>query len=159
MLIHKTTLRVRYADTDQMHYAYNGKYFEYFEVGRTEMMREQGLTYRTIEASGYQMPVYEAFLQFKNPAFYDELLEVETRVEKMPQAKVHIDHTIRSLDRNIIIAEGYIELAFIKKETKKITPQAKLILLSAPSAIDYYPKIGMTRHNHCYYIDDIKDLE
>ena len=49
MLIHKTTLRVRYADTDQMHYAYNGKYFEYFEVGRTEMMREQGLTYRTIE--------------------------------------------------------------------------------------------------------------
>lgn len=45
------------------------------------------------------------------------------------------------------------------QETKKITPQAKLILLSAPSAIDYYPKIGMTRHNHCYYIDDIKDLE
>jgi predicted N-acetyltransferase YhbS len=45
------------------------------------------------------------------------------------------------------------------QETKKVTPRAKLILLSAPSAIDYYPKIGMTRHNHCYYIDDIKDLE
>lgn len=45
------------------------------------------------------------------------------------------------------------------QETKKVTPQAKLILLSAPSAIDYYPKIGMTKHNHCYYIDDIKDLE
>ena len=120
MLIHKTTLRVRYADTDQMHYAYNGKYFEYFEVGRTEMMREQELTYRTIEESGYQMPVYEAFLQFKNPAFYDELLEVETRVEKIPQAKVHIDHTIRSKERDIVIAEGYIELAFIKKDTKKI---------------------------------------
>jgi acyl-CoA thioesterase FadM len=70
------------------------------------MMREQRLTYRTIEESGYQMPVYEAFLQFKNPAFYDELLEVETRVEKMPQAKVHIDHTVRSKDRDIIIAEG-----------------------------------------------------
>ena len=83
MLIHKTTLRVRYADTDQMNYAYNGKYFEYFEVGRTEMMREQGLTYRTIEENGYQMPVHEAFLKFKNPAFYDELLEVETRVEKL----------------------------------------------------------------------------
>jgi len=67
------------------------------------------------------MPVYEAFLQFKNPAFYDELLEVETRVEKLPQAKVHINHTIRSKDRDVIIAEGYIELAFIKSETKKIT--------------------------------------
>jgi acyl-CoA thioester hydrolase len=120
MLIHKTSLRVRYADTDQMHYAYNGKYFEYFEVGRTEMMREHGLTYKKIEQSGYQMPVYEAFLQFKNPAFYDELLEIETRVEKIPQAKVHINHTIRSLERDIIIAEGYIELAFIKTETKKL---------------------------------------
>ena len=121
MLIHKTSLRVRYADTDQMQYAYNGKYFEYFEVGRTEMMREQGLTYRSIEENGYQMPVVEAQIKFKNPAFYDELLEVETRVEKLPLAKVHIDHTIRSLDRNIIIAEGYIELAFIKSDTKKLT--------------------------------------
>jgi predicted N-acetyltransferase YhbS len=45
------------------------------------------------------------------------------------------------------------------EETKKITPQAKLILLSAPGAIDYYPKIGMTKHNHCYYLDNIKDLK
>jgi predicted N-acetyltransferase YhbS len=45
------------------------------------------------------------------------------------------------------------------EETKKQTPQAKLILLSAPAAVDYYPKIGMTKHNHCYYIDDVKDLK
>ena len=45
------------------------------------------------------------------------------------------------------------------EETKKITPQAKLILLSAPGAIDYYPKIGMTKHNQCYFLDDIKDLK
>jgi ribosomal protein S18 acetylase RimI-like enzyme len=45
------------------------------------------------------------------------------------------------------------------EETKKITPQAKLILLSAPAAIDYYIKIGMTKHNHCYYLDNIKDLK
>ena len=121
MLIHKTSLRVRYADTDQMQYAYNGKYFEYFEVGRTEMMREQGLTYKKIEQSGYQMPVYEAKIKFRSPAFYDELLEVETRVEKFPLAKVHIDHTIKSLERDIVIAEGYIELAFIRSDTKKLT--------------------------------------
>ncbi len=45
------------------------------------------------------------------------------------------------------------------EETKKITPQAKLILLSAPAAVDYYPKIGMTKHNHCFYIDDLKELK
>jgi acyl-CoA thioesterase FadM len=57
-------------------------------------------------------------------------LEVETRVEKMPQAKVHIDHTIRSKDRNIIIAEGYIELAFIKSDTKKITRAPEFFLIA-----------------------------
>ncbi len=45
------------------------------------------------------------------------------------------------------------------EETKKITPQAKLILLSAPAAVDYYPKIGMIKHNHCFYIDDLKDFK
>ena len=45
------------------------------------------------------------------------------------------------------------------EETKKATPQAKLILLSAPAAIDYYPKIGMKKHSYCYFIDDISDLK
>jgi acyl-CoA thioester hydrolase len=121
MLQHKTLIRVRYAETDQMQYAYYGRYLEYFEVGRAEMMRDHGLTYKSIEDNGYQMPVHEAFVRFKNPAFYDELLEIQTRVEKLPLAKVHIDHTIWSKDRDILIAEGYIELAFIKKDTKKLT--------------------------------------
>ena len=128
MLIHKTLVRVRYADTDQMQYAYNGKYFEYFEVGRTEMMRDHGLTYKTIEENGYQMPVYETLIRYKNPAYYDELLEIETRVEKMPLAKVHIDHTIKSKDRNIIITEGYVELAFISKENKKLARAPKFFI-------------------------------
>lgn len=121
MLKHKTEVRVRYADTDQMHYVYNGKYFEYFEVGRSEMMRELDLTYKVIEEQGYFMPVTEAFMKFKNPAFYDELLEVETRVEKIPELKVHIDHTIKSKERNVVIVEGYIELVFLKAENKKLT--------------------------------------
>ncbi len=120
MFIHKTQIRVRYADTDQMQYAYNGKYFEYFEVGRTEMMREQNLTYKSIEKNGYLMPVHEVFIKYKNPAYYDELLEVETRIEKIPELRVHLDHTVRSADRDIIICEGYVELVFIKKESKKI---------------------------------------
>ncbi len=121
MLIHKTLLRVRYADTDQMQFAYNGKYFEYFEVGRTEMMRDNGLTYKSIEEHGYNMPVYSVHIDFKNPAFYDELLEIETKVEKRPVARVHIDHIIKSKERDVVIAEGYVELVFIEKRSKKIT--------------------------------------
>ena len=64
MLIHKTLVRVRYAETDQMQYAYYGRYLEYFEVGRAEMMRDYGLTYKSIETQGYQMPVLEAFISY-----------------------------------------------------------------------------------------------
>jgi len=60
MLEHKTEIRVRYADTDQMQFVYNGKYLEYFEVGRTEMMRENNLPYKIIEQNGYRMPVFAA---------------------------------------------------------------------------------------------------
>ena len=89
MLIHKTNIRVRYADTDQMQFVYNGKYAEYFEVSRTEMMRELGLTYKVIEGKGYQMPLIKIQIEYKNQAFYDEVLEVETRVEKLPAVRVH----------------------------------------------------------------------
>ena len=120
MLIHKTQLRVRYADTDQMSYVYNGKYIEYFEVGRTEMIREQNLTYKSIEESGFLMPVNSVFIKYKNPAYYDELLEVETRIEKLPELKVHLDHTIRSTERDVTICEGYVDLVFINSDTKRI---------------------------------------
>lgn len=121
MLIHQTEVRTRYADTDQMSYIYNGKYFEYFEVGRAEMMRENKLTYKDIEEKGYHMPVVECHIKYVSPAFYDEVLVIETRVENMPTSKIHIDHTITSKERKVIVAEGYIELVFLKKETKKIS--------------------------------------
>ena len=104
-----------------MQYAYNGKYFEYFEVGRTEMMRERNLTYKTIEANGYMMPVHSVFINYKNPAYYDELIEVETIVAKLPELKVHIDHVVTSTERGIIICEGYVELVFVKMSTMKIS--------------------------------------
>ena len=60
MLKHTTALRVRYADTDKMQFVYNGKYLEYFEVGRTELLRHVGLPYSEIETAGYQLPLREA---------------------------------------------------------------------------------------------------
>lgn len=128
MLKHYTELRVRYADTDQMRFAYNGKYFEYFEVGRTEMMREVGLPYEVIEKSGFFMPVIETKIHFFQPAFYDELLVIETWVEKLPTSKVHIDHIIKAKDRDVVICEGYVELAFLDAKTKRPTRAPKLFI-------------------------------
>jgi acyl-CoA thioester hydrolase len=128
MLKHKTNIRVRYADTDQMTFAYNGKYFEYFEVGRTEMMRDQNLTYKQIEENGYYMPVHSTYIEYKSPAFYDELLEIETRVEKFPELKIRIDHTVRSVNRDILICTGYVELVFVKKENGKLSRPPKFFI-------------------------------
>ena len=125
---HFTEVRVRYADTDQMRFAYNGKYFEYFEVGRTEMMREVGLPYEMIEKSGFFMPVIETKIHFFQPAFYDELLLIETRVEKLPTSKVHIDHIIKAKERDVVICEGYVELAFLDAKTNRPTRAPKLFI-------------------------------
>lgn len=136
MLKHCTELRVRYADTDQMRFAYNGKYFEYFEVGRTEMMREVGLPYEVIEKNGIFMPVIETKIHFFSPAFYDELLSIETWVENLPTAKVHIDHIIKAKERNVILCEGYVELAFLDAKTNRPTRAPKFFM----DAIEQYYK-------------------
>jgi len=128
MHIHKTTIRVRYADTDQMKFAYHPKYLEYFEVGRTEMMRDLGLPYKVIENNGYLMPLIASHLEYEKSAFYDELLEIETRVENLPVVKVHLDYIIRKVETKEIVVEGYTDLVFIKSKNNKITRAPKFFI-------------------------------
>ncbi|NWF90903.1 MAG: acyl-CoA thioesterase [Ignavibacteriaceae bacterium] len=119
MLDHTTKIRVRYADTDQMQFVYNGKYSEYFEIGRTEMMRSIGLPYQTMEANGFMLPLLELRVYYKNPAYYDDLLEIRAFVKELPVLRIHIDYEIFRTDKKIIIAEGYTEHVFINKESKR----------------------------------------
>lgn len=118
MLSFKTEIRVRYADTDQMQFVYNGKYLEYFEVGRTEMIRSTGLAYSTIEANGYQMPLLEAHLKYISAAFYDDILIIEAFVREIPQLKIRIDYKIHRKTNNDLVCEGYTEHILINKKTK-----------------------------------------
>lgn len=128
MLKHITEIRVRYGDTDQMKFAYHGRYLDYFEIARSELMRENGLPYKAIEDHGYYMPVIETMIKFKNPAFYDEVLLIESRVEKLPTLKVHIDHTIKSKERGTLICEGYVELVFVDPKLNRPIRAPKFFL-------------------------------
>ncbi len=119
MLIHNTEIRVRYADTDQMKFVYNGKYFEYFEVGRTEMLRENGLPYHFIESKGYLLPVIETYAKFLIPAKYDDILIVESKVKEYPAFRIHIDYRITRKETGELIVEGFTEHVFLKEATKK----------------------------------------
>ena len=119
MFIHKANVRVRYADTDQMGFVYNGKYFEYFEVARTELLRDYGMTYKSIEESGYMLPVLEVKIAYKSPAFYDELLEIETTVEEAPQTRISLKHKIFVPERQKLICEGTLQLVFVDAVRKR----------------------------------------
>jgi len=116
-----TTIRVRYADTDKMQFVYNGKYLEYFEVGRTELLRNCGLAYSTVEERGYQLPLIETGVKYKKPAVYDDLLDIEAIVSEIHTAKVHIDYRITRLGTGELIAEGFTDHMFIKADSKKPT--------------------------------------
>lgn len=126
MISHSTEIRVRYADTDKMQFVYNGKYLEYFEVGRTELLRSLGLPYSEVEKAGYQLPLLEANLKYINPARYDDLLVVKATVKELYSPKVHIEYIIKRKDTEEIIAEGFTTHIFMKAETKKAVKPPKI---------------------------------
>src|SRR5665647_882645 len=102
MFFSETTIRVRYGETDKMGYLYYGNYAEYFEVSRTDMIRLFGLTYRQIEENGIIMPVRSLKVDYKSPAYYDELLTVKSCLNILPVVKLDIDYEIRNANKKLI---------------------------------------------------------
>ncbi len=124
----KAKIRVRYADTDQMGFVYNGKYFEYFEVARTEFLRARGLAYNDLEKAGYMLPVVEANVKYKKPIYYDDVIEIETFVKNEELPAVHIEYLIRREGEDTILAEGFTRHVFISSETKRPVRPPKIYL-------------------------------
>jgi acyl-CoA thioester hydrolase len=90
-----TTVRVRYAETDQMGIAWHGEYLAWFEVGRTDLLRGCGCTYRELEAQGLRLPVIEVQARYLRPALYDDVLEIHTRLTAVGGARVSFDYEVR----------------------------------------------------------------
>ncbi len=128
MLTHTTTIRVRYADTDKMQFVYNGKYLEYFEVGRTEILRQVGLPYSKLESAGYQLPLIEARLKYKSPAYYDDELNIEATIIELYSAKVRIEYKVTRKNDKTLIATGFTEHMFMKEETKRPTKPPQIYI-------------------------------
>ncbi len=114
-------VRVRYADTDQMKFVYYGKFFEYFEQGRSDLLRHIGMPYPEIEAMGIYLPVIEAGSKYKKSARYDDLLHIETLLNEMPIARVRIEYRVFRNDEKEPIAEGFTVHSFINAQTGKPT--------------------------------------
>ena len=118
MYISKTTVRVRYGETDQMGYVYYGVYAMYYEVGRVESLRQLGLTYKEIEVMGVIMPVLENKSKYLVPARYDELLTIVTTIKEKPSVKIRFEYEIFN-EENKLINQGETLLAFVDKNTNR----------------------------------------
>ncbi len=116
-----TEIRVRYADVDQMKFVYYGKYFEYFEQGRSDLLRSIGMPYPEIEAMGFFLPVLEAKANYHIPAHYDDLLYIKTILKEVPISKIVIEYEVRNSNSEKISATGVTTHCFINSQTGKPT--------------------------------------
>jgi acyl-CoA thioester hydrolase len=93
-LIRRTHVRVRYAETDCMGVVYYANYFVWFEIGRTDWLRDTGHSYRAMESDGVQLPVIEAHCEYRRAARYDDELEIRTRATLLTPVRIRFDYEI-----------------------------------------------------------------
>lgn len=112
-------LRSRYGETDKMGYVYYGRYLEYFEVSRTEMIRSYGLSYRRMEDDGIMLPVIHAELEYKSPVFYDEEIIIKVLVFDTPGVRLKTYYKVIAKERDQLCVLGEVSLCFMDDKTRK----------------------------------------
>jgi acyl-CoA thioester hydrolase len=118
-------LRVRYSETDQMGTFYNSRALEWFECGRTELMRRKlGMSYAVLEERGAFLPVVEAHLEFRGGARYDDLLRVASTVSFSGRARLRFDVEVRHAANDRLVVCGWTTHAFTDRQAKPIRPPA-----------------------------------
>jgi acyl-CoA thioester hydrolase len=118
MYTSETVIRVRYAETDQMGYVYYGNYAQYYEVGRVEAMRQLGLSYKAMEETGIMMPVLNFTIKYIKPAFYDDLITIQTSIKELPSLRITFDYESYNQD-DILLNVGATTLVFVDKIKNK----------------------------------------
>ncbi|MDD4192112.1 MAG: thioesterase family protein [Mangrovibacterium sp.] len=118
MLVSETKVRVYYEDTDKMGVVYYGNYPRYYEIGRTEMIRQLGFSYKEVEDSGILLPARSLRINYIKPAYYDDLLTIKTIVDQIPAIKFPIKTEIYN-QRNELLNEGEVTLVFYNGKTNR----------------------------------------
>lgn len=127
MYTSNTRIRVHYALTDQMGVVYHGRYAEFFEIGRVEALRQLGITYREIEASGVMMVVTEMCMRFVRPAIYDDLLTITTTVREIPENYRIVFYSEIYNEEGKLLTTGHVTLYFMDAGEMKKTQMPRVI--------------------------------
>jgi acyl-CoA thioester hydrolase len=130
---HETTVRVRYDEVDRMGVVHHSHYLDYFEQGRTELLRSLGRTYRDVEESGTLLVVAAVEIRFHRPARYDDLLTVRTRPGEVTGARVVFEYEVDRPSDGVRIATGRTVLASTDPRGRPVRmPSDLLALFGAP---------------------------
>lgn len=114
-----TGIRVRYGETDQMGFLYYGNYALYYEVGRVDMIRQIGITYKELEERGIIMPVVELKSKYIRPALYDDLITVKTILKELPTDHKISFHSELYNERQELLNIGTTTLVFLEAITRR----------------------------------------
>jgi acyl-CoA thioester hydrolase len=121
-LINETRLRVRYAETDKMGVVYHSNYIIWFEVGRVELLRQLGFTYREMEQrDDCVLPVVEVRCRYKAPARYDDEILVRTRLVRVRPSMIHFGYELLRAEDRALLAEGetvHLTVTHVGEKTK-----------------------------------------
>ena len=123
----KHYIRVRYAETDKMGYCYYGNYASCLEIGRVESLRSLGISYKSLEDNGIMLPVSEFQIKYFSPAYYDDMLLIETKITAIEGVRIYFDYFIYN-DNQKLIASAMTILVFIDAISKKPVPPPKELL-------------------------------
>lgn len=115
-----TEIQVRYSETDMMGIVYHANYLPWLEIGRTELLRENDLPYKEIEARGLMLPVLNVEVQYKRPAKYDDLVTIYTRIKEKPFLKIKIGYEVKRGDELLALAST--THAFMNPEGQPVRP-------------------------------------
>ena len=111
-------IRIRYGETDQMGVVHHGNYAQYLEMGRIEWLRKLGISYKKMEEDGIMLPVLSLSLNFKQSAYYDDLINVKTQLKKLPAARIEFDYEISNEQGEILTLANTV-LVFMNRITNK----------------------------------------
>jgi acyl-CoA thioester hydrolase len=127
LAVHTQQLRVRYSETDQMGTFYNSRPLEWFECGRTELLRSIGLPYAELEARGVFLPLVESHVEYLGRARYDDLLQLTTRLSFAGRARLRCDAEMLNVHDGKPVVRGYTVHALTDPAGKPIRPPAWLL--------------------------------
>ena len=124
---HRIESRVTYAETDAMGIVYYANYLRWFEMGRTEFIRDLGIPYKKLEEEGIYLPVSEVFCKYRVSAKYDDILIIETSVDFMRRASIQFTYRILRKEDGTELVTGKTLHAFVDREGKivRIPPLLK----------------------------------